>query len=67
MKGKETSKMRADEIAPELARLRSELYSMRTKSVTEKVEDTSKFKKVRRDIARLLTRRRSMELAALKK
>lgn len=67
MKGKETSKMRADEIAPELARLRSELYSMRTKSVTEKVEDTSKFKKIRRDIARLLTRRRSMELAASKK
>lgn len=67
MKGKETSKMRTDEIAPELARLRSELYSMRTKSVTEKVEDTSKFKKIRRDIARLLTRRRAIELEAAKK
>lgn len=64
---KDMNKLRADEIAPELARLNKELFELRSKSVTEKVENTSNFKKLRRDIARVLTRRRRLELEAAKK
>lgn len=67
MKGKETSKLRIDEIAPELTRLRKELYALRAKSVTEKVEDTTRFGGLKRDIARVLTRKRQIELEATKK
>ena len=64
---KDMNKLRADEVAPELTRLRKELFELRSKSVTEKVENTSSFKKLRRDIARALTRRRRLELEAAKK
>lgn len=67
MKGKDNKKMRADEVAPELARLRKELFDLRGKSVTEKVEKTHQFKNLRRDIARVLTRKRQMELESAKK
>ncbi len=55
MTGKEVRDLSSEEIGVELARLRDRLYTLRTQSVTEKVEDNSQFKKVRRDIARLLT------------
>ena len=64
---KDMNKLRADEVAPELARLRKELFGLRGKSVTEKVENTSAFKKLRRDIARGLTRKRQLELEAATK
>lgn len=44
-----------EEIAEEIAQLRDKLYTMRVQKVTEKVEDNSLFRKIRRDIARLLT------------
>lgn len=55
MTGKEVRALKDEEIGIELTRLREKLYTMRIQSVTEKVEDNSQFKKVRRDIARLLT------------
>lgn len=55
MTGTEVRKMTTEEIDLEVKRLRGEVYSLRSKAVTEKVEDTSKFGKARRDIARLLT------------
>ena len=64
---KDLNKLRADEIAPEHGRLNKELFELRSKSVTEKVENTSNFKKLRRDIARVLTRKRRLELEAAKK
>ncbi|QOI99040.1 MAG: 50S ribosomal protein L29 [Phycisphaeraceae bacterium] len=64
MKGKEVNTMRPDELANELKRLRTALFDLRSKSVTEKVEDTSQFKKIRRDIARVMTRQRSMQAQA---
>jgi large subunit ribosomal protein L29 len=67
MKGKEASKLRVDEIAPELTRLRKEMYDLRAKSVTEKIEDTTRFGKLKRDIARVLTRQRQIEIEAVKK
>jgi large subunit ribosomal protein L29 len=66
MKAAEVHKMNDQEIQQELARLRNDLFDLRSKAVTEKVEDTSKFKKIRKDIARLLTEQRSRALAAAK-
>ncbi|MBX3383608.1 MAG: 50S ribosomal protein L29 [Phycisphaeraceae bacterium] len=64
MKGNEVRAMRDEEIKLELAKLRNELFDMRSQAVTEKVEDTSKFSKLRKDIARLLTEQHRRTLAA---
>ena len=65
MTGREVRALSDEEIAVEVDRLRKELYSLRSQSVTEKIEDPSRFVKVKKDIARLLTERRSRELAAV--
>ena len=66
MKGSELHKMSDDEIKAELARLRNDLFDLRSQAVTEKVADTSKFGKMRKDIARLLTERRARQLKKVK-
>jgi large subunit ribosomal protein L29 len=63
MEGAEVRKMRDEEIKLELEKLKSRAFDLRAQSVTEKVEDTSQFRKVRKDIARLLTERRSRQMA----
>ena len=55
MKAKEVHKLSDEELGFEVKRLRSRLYELRCQSVTEKLEDTSQFAKIRQDIARLLT------------
>jgi len=55
MTGAEVRKLNDEEITVELANLRGKLLSLRNKSVSEKIEDTSQFGKIRKDIARLLT------------
>lgn len=55
MTGAEVKALKDEEIVVELGRLRSSLMALRNKSVTEKIEDTSQFGKIRKDIARLLT------------
>jgi len=55
MKSMEVHKMKTEELGVELARLRNDLFDLRSQGVTEKVEDTSRFPKIRKDIARLLT------------
>lgn len=57
MKGAEVHKLGDEEIAVELRRLSRRLFELRSQSVTEKIEDVSQFKKIRRDIARLQTER----------
>jgi len=57
MKAKEAHKHSEEEITIEVARLRRQLFDLRAQSVTEKIEDTSQFRKVRKDVARLLTER----------
>lgn len=57
MTGKEVRKLKDEEIAIELKRLREQLFRLRQQSVTDKVSDNSKFRKLRRDVARLLTER----------
>lgn len=55
MKAKETHKLSDEEIKAETKRLRTRMFELRTQAVTEKIQDTSQFRKVRRDIARILT------------
>ncbi|MBL4808709.1 MAG: 50S ribosomal protein L29 [Phycisphaerales bacterium] len=57
MIGAEVRALKDEEITVELVRLRKSLLTMKSKSVTEKIEDTTQFGKVRKDIARLLTER----------
>jgi ribosomal protein L29 len=57
MTGAEAKALRDEEIGIELKRLREKLFTLRSQAVTEKVEDTSQFLKVRKDVARLLTER----------
>lgn len=55
MKAAEAHKLSADEVKVETDRLRRKLFDLRTQTLTEKIEDTSQFRKTRRDLARLLT------------
>jgi len=64
MKAKEAHSMTDQEIAVEVDRLRRHLYDLKAQAVTEKLEDASQLKKTRRDIARLMTERRSRQTAA---
>ena len=57
MNGAEIRALKDEEIEIELGRHRDKLYTLRVQAVTEKVQDTSQFGKIRRDIARLLTER----------
>jgi large subunit ribosomal protein L29 len=61
MTGKEARGLSQEEVGVELKRLRDKLFSLRTQTVTEKVEDNSQFGKIRRDIARLLTAQRERQ------
>ena len=56
-------KMREEEITLELKRVRDKLYTLRSQTVTDKVEDTSQLRKLRREVARLLTERHARRLA----
>lgn len=55
MKAKEVHKLSDEELVIEVDRLRKRLFELRTQAVTEKIQDTSQFRKIRCDIARLLT------------
>jgi large subunit ribosomal protein L29 len=63
MKGKDVHAMKNEELALEVKNLRSKLYDLRAQAVTEKVEDTSQFGKIRKDVARLLTEQRARRAA----
>ncbi len=55
MTGAEVRKLTTEEIGLETKRLQDKLFTLRSQTVTEKVEDTSQFAKLRKDIARLKT------------
>ncbi len=59
----EVRKMRDEEISIELKKLREKIFTLRSQTVTDKVEDTSQFAKLRRDVARLMTERHARQLA----
>ena len=63
MKAQEVHKFSNEEVSVEIARLRKRMFELRTQKVTDKIEDTSQFKKTRRDIARLMTEQRSRDMS----
>jgi len=63
MTGKEVHAMSDEELKLELANVRNELFDMRSKAVTAKVDDTSRFPAARADIARMLGEKRRRDLA----
>ncbi len=65
MKTEEIRHFSEDELASELERLRRHLFDLRAQAVTEKLENPSMLRKARRDVARLLTERRSRAAAAV--
>ncbi len=54
MTGQEARAMTDEKLASEVKGLRNQLFTTRSQTVTEKVEDNSQFRKIRRDIARLM-------------
>jgi large subunit ribosomal protein L29 len=66
MKAKEVHKLNDEELRNETKRLRKRLFELRTQAVTEKIQDTSQFGKVKKDIARILTEASSRRKAATK-
>ena len=67
MKAQEVHKLSDEEIRVESDRLRRSLYDLRAQAVTEKLEDPSQLRKLRRDVARLATERQARRIAAQKK
>ncbi|MEC7351938.1 MAG: 50S ribosomal protein L29, partial [Planctomycetota bacterium] len=63
MKSTEVHNFNDEEISVEIDRLKKKQFELRCQKVTDKIEDTSQFKKVRRDIARLYTERRARQIA----
>ena len=55
MKANEVRKLSDEELVIEAKRLRRQFFDLRTQAVTEKIEDTSQFGKIRKDVARVLT------------
>lgn len=54
MTGKEVRALRDEQIEAELRSIRERLFALRQQTVTEKVSDVSQFRKLKRDVARLL-------------
>ena len=52
------------DIARRLEELRQELFNLRFQYATRRLTNTARIREVRRDIARLLTRQRELELLA---
>ena len=52
---KDYRKMAKDELVNKEAELRGELFKLRTGGATEKVKDTSRAGKIKKDIARIKT------------
>lgn len=59
MKALEVQRLTGEEIDTELGKLRRKLYDLRVQAATEKIENPTLFRKVRRDVARLLTEQRA--------
>ena len=62
MKANEVHKMSDAELTETVGQLRSRLFELRTQSVTEKLENPKELGGIRRDIARVLTEKRTREI-----
>ena len=64
MKAKAVHKLGNEELTIEVDTLRKKLFELKTQGVTEKIQDTSQYGKIRKDIARLITERNVRSKAA---
>ncbi|MEX6507704.1 50S ribosomal protein L29 [Jiella sp. M17.18] len=55
MKASDVSRMTQDELTDELAKLKKEQFNLRFQRATGQLENTSRVRQVRRDIARIKT------------
>ena len=55
MKAKAVHKLSDEELMIEVDTLRKRMFELKNQSVTEKIQDTSQYGKIRKDIARLLS------------
>ena len=64
MKARELRGRSAEDLRNEISRLRKQLFDLKFQRQAEEKPDTSQFRKLKRDIARILTVLRETELAA---
>ena len=57
MKNKEINKLSNDELENKLDKLKKDLFNMRFKKTNGPIDDTSKFLQLKKDVARILTKR----------
>ena len=57
MKSTEINKLTNDELNSKLNKLKKDLFNMRFKKSNGPVEDTSKFSLIKKDIAKILTKK----------
>ena len=57
MKNKEINKLSKDELENKLDKLKKDLFNMRFKKTNGPLEDSSKFLQLKKDVARILTKR----------
>ena len=62
MNAEEVHNLTDEEIGIELKRIRRQVFDMRSQAVTEKLDDPSRLRGARRDVARLLTEIRQREM-----
>jgi large subunit ribosomal protein L29 len=67
MKTKELREKETGHLLHELGEQQKQLFTLRTQSVTEKLEDPTQLRKARREIARLKTILRQRDIEAVKK
>ena len=63
MKASELRELSEEQLADRLRELREELFNLRFQYATRQLTNTARIKEVRRDIARVLTRQRELQLA----
>ncbi len=66
MKAADLSKMSAKELQEKLVDLKGELFNLRFQHAINQLDNPNRIKEVKRDIARVKTVMRSMELEAAK-
>ena len=57
MKNKEINKLSKDELENKLDKLKKDLFNIRFKKTNGPLEDSSKFSQLKKDVARVLTKR----------
>ncbi len=56
MKSKEVNKLSMDEIVNKINSLKKDLFNFRFRKINSQIEDSSKISKIKRDVAKMLTK-----------